>query len=289
MVTVVKKGDHSLIDSAITTFIDTISTAKTTTIQAFDTTNDAYTSKINEAKTDAVGLLSTIKIKRVLPGDSLTNALEYIRTDLETIVADKQKEATFAFNTIANNIMADFDKSIDNAYTAFDNSFEGVLLEDPDGFNAKLKEEADKAKEKIIEASGAIVDRRVEATNTNIDVRNDVVEYVNSRFVAFATDRPLIRLSGEIELPSAIVLDQTNRFGIGIQNVGGAPWRGWLGLRMVDNYNKVLFHNIQPNTIELVQPNSSTMLEINIPVPKTIDGLNIGNEVSLYVVVNTKW
>ena len=286
MVTV-EKDDYSLIDSVVEAFVAALDEIKDSVAQAIGVASAAYINKLDESNTSVDKLLAGRTINRVLPGPKLTDALKYTQDDVNEIVNDVITESAFEFNTKIENVRADFNEGIRQLYDDIDNSLRGVLLKDPDGFNARLETELDVISTKVDEVSAEVSANITESVAHVTEMKNTAVGYARQAYDTFATNRPIIRLTGEVYLPATILLGQSNRFAVAVENIGGAKWRGWLGLRMVDNYNKKFFYNGRPNIINPIHSHTSAMVEIDVPVPTQIDGYDIGDNVSLYVIINT--
>lgn len=286
MVTVAK-DDYSLIYSVVEAFVAELVETTADVINEVDDAVSAYVSKTNAAKASVDSLLARRTINRVLPGQKLTDALKYTQDDVNEIIDDAIAETAFEFNVKIENVGTDFNKSINQSYDKINSSFRGVLLEDPDGFNAKLETELDTVSTKVDDASTEISTKITESVESIMEAKNDAINYVNQVYDTFVTNRPIIRLTGEVYLPATIILGQNNQFSVGLENIGGAKWRGWIGLRLVDEYGKKFFYNGRSSIINPIHPQTSSIVEINVPVPSEIDGYNVGSSVSLYAIINT--
>lgn len=107
-------------------------------------------------------------------------------------------------------------------------------------------------------------------------------KFASSRITAVArldariNNRPIIRLTGKRTNPVTINWSGTNRFGVEVNNIGGASFKGFFGYRFIDLNNNEYVYNTAPGVIPTVASGETVMLNTDIPFDKLFPAGSVG-------------
>jgi hypothetical protein len=195
----------------------------------------AYTTALGEITHSIDGVTSYISlhpVKIYADGTKFREAsqklLESVRSEVLALINDSMT----GFNTRIQNSSIDYNQTITSA-------------DESTAFSEYIKTYSDKL-------------------STAIDV---AIEKMTSIVQSHLTSRPLMRATGNRVVPN-IVLDGITTIKYEFINVGSKTWTGWMCLKVIDEYKKVVSVDFAPPQLPIVAPGSTVMLSREIKIDK---------------------
>lgn len=248
----------------------------------------AFKKRADAIKGDLDTYFSGINITTVIRGPALTGYLNEAVAGAEVIIADGLREANFGVNKGVENIQYDYQAALELAIKEFNTGIQSIK-EWTEAKSKEVKTVSTTISEdvgRMHEVFGAKVDAAMESLSDVVSDKNtELGDYIET----WSKNRPIIHLTGFVQLPSALVKGDNNKFRIGVRNVGTKPWNGWLGLRLIleDEEGDVIGSwdsNHRPGATPNVQPDTSQVFAIDVKVPNEIEP---GDPINLFLLVNT--
>lgn len=247
-----------------------------------------FKKRVDHIKGDLDAHFNGINITTVLRGPALTTYLNEAAAGAEGVISDGLREANFGVNKGVENIQYDYQAALELAIKEFNQGIQAIK----DWTETKSKEVEtistiiSEDMSRMHEWFGARVDAKIESLSDIVGDKNtELVEYIET----WSKNRPIIHLTGFVQLPSALVKGDNNKFRIGVRNEGTKSWNGWLGLRLIleDEEGDVIGSwdsNHRPGTTPNVQPDTSQVFAIDVKVPNEVEP---GDPINLFLLVNT--
>jgi hypothetical protein len=108
---------------------------------------------------------------------------------------------------------------------------------------------------------------------------------------------PLLRYTGVVESPSSLSSVDHTRFSFGVENVGGSPWFGWFGVRLVSivetedlvsgSYDPPYFVWNKRFGITSISPGSAYSVSVDVPGVQVFNISKLGSHVKWNSIINT--
>jgi hypothetical protein len=248
----------------------------------------AFGKRLDAVNDDLDAYFGGVNITTVIRGPTLTARLNEATAGADTVISDGMREANFEVNKSVENIQYDYQAALELAIKEFNLGIQGIK----DWTDAKSKEVEtvstviSEDMSRMHEWFSARVEDQIAALSDVVNEKNvSLTEYVD----AWSKNRPIIHLTGFIQLPSTLVKGDNNKFRIGVRNEGNKQWSGWFGLRLVleDEEGDVIGSwdsNYRPGTTPIVLPNTSQVFAIDVAVPNEVEP---GDPINLFLLVNT--
>lgn len=265
-----------------------------------DSIKSEFANKVETAKNIAISNVGNIKSKlekRMNAGiDNILSKIDsanptdvYIdsskfRTAIDTIKANAKNELSSIYATISNlmilymdNINIDYNSALSKAYDEMNITISEATykmkITDKDyankynKFNNEISEIVNKSNETI---ASTIKSLQIHVNSIYLNG----VRSVQERIYNIITDRPLLRPTGELTIPDKLTLNAENEYGIELKNVGSKPWRGTIGITLIDQYKKTIEDNGENAPDVVIKPGSTVYIKRKIYVPKVVQTKN---------------
>lgn len=180
----------------------------------------------------AAPYISSHSVKSYVDGPSFQSAISSLANGVRSEVISKINDAMSGFNTRVQNASIDYNSSIPSE-------------EDAIAFSEYIKTYSDKLSL----------------------VANDIVSQVDQMVSLHATNRPLLRATGNREVGN-IVLDGITTIRYEFTNVGSLTWTGWMVVKVSDQYKKSVTVDFAPANIPVISPGETAMLSREIKIDK---------------------
>jgi exonuclease VII small subunit len=250
--------------------------------------DQVFKNRADDIKDDLDTYFSGIDITTVIRGPALTGYLNDAVAGAEVVIADGFREANFGVNKGVENIQYDYQAALELAIKEFNTGIQSIQewteakSNEVETISTVISEDVSR----MHEAFGAKVDAAMESLSGVVSDKNaELADYIET----WSKNRPIIHLTGFVQLPSALVKGDNNKFRIGVRNEGAKPWNGWLGLRLIleDEEGDVIGSwdsNHRPGATPSVQPDSSQVFAVDVKVPNEVEP---GDLINLFLLVNT--
>lgn len=284
------------LNSIKTEFNNAISSAKNT---AKSKLSDIKTRLVNEINTEINSTLNDIST--AAPSDVYMDSTKF-RTAISTIKSNASKDISNVYNTVTNklkflgdNVYIDYNYAMSKAYDNLNLKIsEAVYTDQIDDKDYSKKYETFKT-----DVSKIVDDANMELDNAFTETKNAIsnaylegVKKIQSKIDSIILDRPLLRPTGNIIYPQTPTLDAENEYGIELTNVGRKPWKGTIGIKIIDQYYKTVEDDGTNATPVTIDPGKTVFIKRKIMVPKVIqtkDGpRNLGDELTVKLYLVTK-
>lgn len=244
--------------------------------------------RLDAIKGDLDTYFAGINITTVLRGPALTTLLNEATAGADVVISDGLREANFGVNKSIENIQYDYQAALELAIKEFNQDIQAITDWTKDKSNEveTVSTVISDDMSRMHEWFSARVEDRISSLSDIVSDNNaDLAGYIET----WSKHRPIIHLTGFVQLPSALVKGDNNKFRIGVRNEGTKPWNGWLGLRLVleDEEGDVIGSwdsNYRPGTTPTVLPDTSQVFAIDVAVPNEVEP---GDPINLFLLVNT--
>lgn len=276
------------IDDAKNTFDTSIDQLLVTVDEKLAELEESYRTKVKGLAPKILEHLDGIEINTVLRGPVLTNMLNDAVSGANDVMSTGFKEQNFFINQQVENIQYDYRAGIELAVDKFNKDI-SALKDWTEEMTAHLEEVSTEVGDKIAATHTSFGDK-VEACMTNIgDISSEESQVLSSQIDSWVKGRPMIHLTGFIQLPQALYRGESNRFRIGVANTGGEDWYGWIGMRLVledaDGYVQGSWdYNSRPGKTPVLEADTTSVYSVDIGVPTEVDD---GDMLTLFLLVNS--
>lgn len=223
------------------------------------------------------------------PVDSYVDGTEY-RSLVQTLHDEVVKLSTSVYNEVGQSLQTrltnsqiDFGVAVDQDNKAFSKGLTGT--------SADIEEATIAVQEKY---SAAVGDVNTILSDTMAKLSAAITsdsERIEQLFSDKILSRPVLRPTGNRKFPSPLILDGFNDVSIELQNIGSSPWTGWMGVKITDEYKKVVTDNSVDN-VTTIGPGEAYTLTKRIKVPKVmvVNGQNrsFGKKPKIVAIINTR-
>lgn len=249
---------------------------------------DAYRQKLIDIGPVVLDYLGDVEITSVLRGPVLTNQLNDAVDGAQSLITTATDEANFLINQSVENTQYDYQDGLQIAIDEF-NADIGKIKNWTTEMTTELEEVSSAISDKISD-SNASLSSKVEACMDRLgDISSEQSTDLSALIDRWVNDRPMIYLTGFIQLPSALYRGENNKFRIGVSNSGGKDWSGWVGMRLAleDNEGDVLGswdYNTRPGRTPVLEAGTTEVYAVSVVPPA---GTEDGDILTLYLLVNT--
>jgi len=249
---------------------------------------ESYHTKLSASGDVVFDYLDTVEIQTVMRGSVLSGQLMDATDHALDILSTEIEEATIYINTELENIQYDYQAGMELAVEDFNDGVNAIT-----GWTTALSEELTAVSPEISTAISsthtAFSDKIQKFVDLLPAMSSDETTSVRDRIDAWSKDRPIISLTGFVQLPNALYRGENNSFKIGFNNSGNKKWTGWAGLRLVllDDDGVTLGSwdsNIKPVPTPTIESGQSQVFEVSVRVPSDVDD---GSSLKIYLLMNT--
>lgn len=113
-------------------------------------------------------------------------------------------------------------------------------------------------------------------------------QVVSSRLNEFVSSYPILRFTGEYSIPTRIGTDSPTTFSFTVKNIGGSPWSGWFGVKIVGDQGGVWKYNDQSSALLYLSPGTTQSFSVSAPFNTILAGTTFPSSVKGFILVNTK-
>lgn len=231
------------------------------------------------------------EITSVLSGSVLSGQLDDVVSGADTIINTCLQEVDLLISQGINNIQDDYQAGIELAVDAFNDDIAAIT-----GWTEEMTTELEDVTANVSDfittthntfSSKASIFMESISTSSS-----EKLKTVNAKVEEFINNRPILRLTGFVQLPNGLYIGESNNFRVGVANIGGADWFGWLGMKLdvvyySDGEEYIDFtwnSNVRPSTTPRLPAGQTQVYPIDVHVPSDTES---GNAVNIYLLINT--
>lgn len=261
-----------------------------------DIAKNKATTAISAAETKAVAkfqnspgslsrYLAAHNIGHFLDGKDFREDVSTLRSAAQTEMSNLLSQVQSSYTVAKNNVNTDFNEDVVKAQQKMIDAINANQITDVD-FQTKYDAMQTQLQEAVQAAVDAITSHVATVDDSYMVAQAEAKTILNQTFEDFIYNRPIVRYTGTMNVPVAPSFDGTDEVSVELENIGGEPWVGYIGLKLEDEYYKKYENNDVVQPLYTILPGQTSMVKRNFVIPEKIKttpktGASAGKEVAM--------